>query len=342
MAKKLILSKSDPTLERLVESVLVEILDDEHSFIGSVEKEYINDKRGIVFSTTIRLSDYSLDLNDVYSGVEITPIIDKLDLLSTLFKQFKRACRKIEEEGYNTLIYFNTNSVVINIVSKEAIVTKPIKIKPDVTLRKFEFRGVYSYPNPKTLVPIECEEHYIINCFGGTLEGDYNELLEIIKLPKETVKITSGQIGEVFLKSRVKLIGWETPLPQKLYDVHFCKSDCFKVTVQDLNNKKLYKMYGYLFKETLDEFNRRLCEYAERAIKVMSDTNIYRRDCHIPFTIGTHYMECESVLSEAQRILETYDEDTSLEIVEKCEEHAFRIKQSELGQRIYTKDYTKA
>ncbi len=335
MAKKLILSKSDPALENLVESVLMEILDDEHGLIDSVKKEYIYDKVGIVFSTTITLFNYSLDLNDVYKGGEVASIINKLDLLSTIFKQFKRACRKIEEDGYNTVVYFNKDSVIIDVVSKEAEPATTIKVKPEVTLRKFKFERNYfrDYSSSITTIIPECEEHYIINCLGGIPEDIFNDLSESLSKPFEEVVITSGQVGQIFNKSRVKLIGWETPMPTREYDVYHLTSDCFKVTVMDIKSKRKYKVYGYLFKETEKEFRRRICEYAEKAIDIISNSPSCTRDSVIPFTIGTHFVEVEYAMCEAQKILMKYDkedgnyEEGSCSIIEKCEEHAFNEQQ---------------
>jgi hypothetical protein len=329
--KKLTLSKADPTLERLVESVLVEIMDDEHGFIEGIDKEYIMNN-GVVFSTTIHLVDSTLNLDDVYKSILIGDVIDKLDSLSTLFKQFRRACRKIEEEGYNTEINFNEDYVIINVACKEAEVAKPIKVKPDVTLRKFKFESVYNdYPKPRTAIPKDCDEHYILDIFGGIDETELEELIESLKNTTEVVKISSGQIGEVYNKSRVKLIGWETDMPTKEYDLYYLKSDCFKVTVADIKSGKQFKMYGYLFKETEKEFKRRLCEYAEKALDIIHHSSGSTKTSRIPYTIGTHFVELEYALHEAQQMLMKYDSEEchegSSSIIEKCEEHVFNERQ---------------
>jgi hypothetical protein len=176
-----------------------------------------------------------------------------------------------------------------------------INNEPTLTLRKIEFNKNSSFIHPKN-----CFEHTSLRCFGGISRESHEKLEDALKY-----------------NHTIKIIGYETPIP-KVNTTEFMYQDYhFRVTIKDLTAKKTYFFRGYLFEETVKEFNSRLFQYVEQAIKVVKEQE-YKLTLHNSlynvFSIASHYLaNCKQ--SDVDLLLDKYSKKDSQKIIDKCIAH---------------------
>ncbi len=296
MPKKITLSSIDAKLESVIDSSLTELKDDElGNHIISINKKYTKGVVGNFLSlfVTIKLNDCSIK-NENYFFDDFSKMVDRSETFSIMLKHCRKACRKIEAEGHKCMVYVSDKEIILKFDSLVAIEAKPVVVEPQLTFRDIELDRNSSFIHPV------CIEKSILRCYGGFGRAWFEDLEDAMKGSVNVSKQNELQIGVVTKKPRVELVGWKTPMP--IPNSRDFSYDCthFMVTVRDIKTSVDYNVYGYLFEETLAEFNRRLYEYAEQATDVMLKS---RGDKYNEFSVASHFLDKSP---DAEKILSKY------------------------------------
>lgn len=263
---------------------------------SKVKKEYAGKTVKFFVNNVLDYSFY-----DPYRRVALIPFDkkDKFDYKDALIvdEHNRFECLMIDLYPVNRRPYAGwKNKEVVIKQTKEKV---EVETNIGITLRndiKFDKNCSYIHPT-------NCVEHTILRCYGGIGREAYEEFEEALSL------------------NCIEMIGYETPVPMPGTKEFGYDSQFYRVTFKDIVSNEKYFMPGYLFKETIDEFNERLDKYATYAVEIINKSRSGAND-HDPYnaySIGVSYISNSSD-EKVDKILEKYNKQEEENILNRCEE----------------------
>lgn len=188
--------------------------------------------------------------------------------------------------------------------NKEVIIDKTkekVELKRDIeiTLRtdiKFDKNSTFIHPT-------NCIQHSILSCYGGIHRKSYESFEEALSL------------------NHLKMIGFETPVPSPgTKEFAYC-NQFYRITFEDIVENTKYFMPSYLFKETINECNKRLEEYVSNAIDIIknSRSGAYDHEPYNAYSIGVSYLS-KSSDDKVEKTLKKYTKEEQKLILKRSEE----------------------